>query len=374
MGRIVRRLALVCALSGTLALASAIEVEPFTPPSARLGGMGGSHIALADDFDILFVNPAGFVEVPDSFSFSSITAELRGPALNAIALASQYSGSGVLDLSSLSTGNELYVSVDMAGPLAIGWVGRGLGLGFFNRSYLKAESLTGTVNAVAREDIVAIGGYSLSLLSSGTQRLEIGLAGKGFVRMEAEYSMPLTDVSALFGNILARPLNVIGGIGLDAGVFYRSGDGFSFAVVCRDAYSPAFISRYASGDAFASGSAALSYDEALVRAKLDIGAVIRPNFSFIREYLSSCVFALDYHDLLSLASGGDPFLPLSLGMELVVLDVLSLRAGVAEALPSFGLGLDLSAARVDFSIAWTRTGGQQTKPALNINAGVALHY
>ena len=52
----------------------ALDIDPFTIPVARFGAMGGSHVALADDWSLMFANPAGLASVPPRFLAAQVGA------------------------------------------------------------------------------------------------------------------------------------------------------------------------------------------------------------------------------------------------------------------------------------------------------------
>jgi hypothetical protein len=135
------------------------KLEPFVMPSARASAMGGRHAALADDFYTLFSNPAGFVGVEEQFSAAELTLSTYGPVFEILDLVQENLGSSDnLDISGIVGRGGFAAGFDMGGPIALGWVGRGLGLGVFSRFSTNAVVSGATIRPVTSSDIVWVGG------------------------------------------------------------------------------------------------------------------------------------------------------------------------------------------------------------------------
>jgi hypothetical protein len=235
--------------------------------------------------------------------------------------------------------------------VALGWVGRGLGLGLFSR--LKIDAVVSGVNlrpAVAG-DILLLGGYSFRVLNKNDHVLDAGFLGKGFFRGGMDMAAPLVDAEALFDDLLNNPFKTILGLGFDVGIKYTWAESFSAALVCFDAYSPALVSAYSSFEAFQDEETP-SNAYGTVKPRLDLGFAYRIRSEFLERYISDFSILADNRNFQDLRSQipRTPILNIGLGVELVVLNVLSLRFGVADALPAAGFGLDLSVMKLDCSI------------------------
>ena len=96
---------------------------------------------------------------------------------------------------------------------------------------------------------------------------------------------------------------------------------------------------------FLSGGTSTSWYVAL---PLDIsaGILFRPPLGRLGWIISDLVIAADYHnifDFLIYPDGAtNPLLHIGVGLELELLEIVSLRAGYYQCLPSFGMGLDLT--------------------------------
>ena len=95
------------------------------------------------------------------------------------------------------------------------------------------------------------------------------------------------------------------------------------------------------------------------------------------RFIDSFTLALDYDDILDLASvlPRNPILNVGLGLEARLLDIVSLRAGVSDALLNAGVGLDLSALRVDLAVFGTELGlDPGDRPTYNLLASLEFSY
>ena len=361
-------------LSGFIAWGETKKVEPFVMPSARFGALGGNHSAMADDFYSLFLNPAAFVDVKEQFSAAEITLSTYGPVLEIIDLARQKSD----DISGLIGPGGFAAGFDIGGPLSLGWVGRGLGLGIFNRIKTSAAVSGSKLRPLVTGELLFVGGYSFRVLNKGSHLLDAGFLGKGFFRGVMNLEADIFDAGSMMDDPFNRPFGTQLGLGLDLGARYRFRENLAAALVCYDVYSPVLVTTYASISDFgdkANPSTASSY--ATVKRRLDLGVSYKIRSNFIDRYFTQFTVMADYHDFLDLFSliPRNPILNIGLGVELKVLNVLSFRAGLIDALPAVGFGLDLSFMKMDFALHGKELGldpGVQSVYAMDI--GLLFRY
>ena len=329
------------------------KIDPFVMPSARFGALGGNHTAMGDDFYAIFLNPAAFADVKEQFSVAEITLSTYGPLLEIIDLFRDNNGSASsLDLSGIVGAGGFAAGFDMGGPLSLGWVGRGLGLGIFNRTRTSA-SLSGTkIRPLVSEEILITGGYALRIVDRDSHLLDAGFLGKGFFRGALNLEAPIFDASSLLDDPTDQPFGTNLGLGLDLGLRYTFRENFSAALVCYDIYSPVLVSSYDAFSDFGDSSGSSSSSYATVKRRLDMGVKYRIRSGFIDRYISRLTVMADYHDFLDLFSliPRNPILNIGMGVEITLLNALTFRAGIADALPAFGFGLDLSFMKLDFAI------------------------
>ena len=135
--------------------------DPLVIYSSRSRGMGGAHAADTSDMSVLFSNPAGFQAVDTQMAFAELTLGLKGPVFDIadVVVNSLSGGSGMEDMlasdSTMDIVSGLYAGLNLTGPVYFGYVGNGLGLGFFqNTDLVVKESSPLTVKGYSQ------GGYS----------------------------------------------------------------------------------------------------------------------------------------------------------------------------------------------------------------------
>jgi hypothetical protein len=334
-------------------------VDPFVLPSARMAALGGPHAASVAGLDALFENPAGFASETTELGVSSLVFNPAGPIFDIVGMV--VGGNDPLaGLATLFDDNgRLYVQADILGPLAFGYVGKGLGFGMYNRSVvtLNAASLLTVAYAVS-EEVMLMGGYAHRFRISDRQVLDVGIMPKGFVRATIGDVGSLDDVIALAGSpgslLSGSGFTMVSGLGFDAGVRWSLDDTLAVGLVAHDAFSPAMVTTYTSFTDFAADPQAAKVGDsayAIVKPNLAFGIEYNVPFAFLRLLGAELVVLADYVDILDLMSviPRNPILNVALGVELELLDILSLRAGIKDALPAAGFGVDLAA--FTFSLA-----------------------
>jgi hypothetical protein len=352
-------------------------LSPFIMPSARASALGGRHAALADDFYSIFTNPAAFVGIEEEYSIAEMSFSGYGPIFELLdTMLSIDSNGGSVDLSGIVGKRGFAAGLDFGGPLALGWVGRGLGLGLFSR--FRADALVSglTLRPSVFTELFMVGGYSFRVLDVSDHVLDIGFLGKGFFRGGVKLAASIFDAEEMFDDPLGKEYTTYLGLGLDGGIQYRFFQDFTAALVCFDLYSPALISSFSSYNAFTEGEYP-GRDYGTVKTQLDLGFQYRIHSSFLDRYISHFLVMADYHDFLDLASliPRNPILNVGIGVELLVLNALSLRVGIADALPAAGFGLDLTFMKLDFSIYGKELGlDPGVQPVYAIDIGLLFQY
>ena len=353
-------------------------IDPFVMPSARYSALGGSHSAMADDFYSIFLNPAAFVDVNEKFSAAEISVSTYGPVFELIDLFRDSSGSASdIDISSIIGPGGFSAGFDLGGPLSIGWVGRGLGLGFFSR-VKTAASVSGTnLRPLVSAELLFTGGYAFRLIEKPNHLFDAGFLGKGFFRGALNLSAPIFDAASLLDDPRSQPFGTYLGLGLDLGLRYIFRDNLTVALVCYDVYSPVLVTPYDSLSDFGESTSAGGSSYATVKRRLDLGLAYRIRSVFIDRYISRLTIMADYRDFLDLFSliPRNPILNAGLGVEMVLLNALKFRIGLTDALPAFGIGLDLTFMTLDFAIYGKELGldpGQMPVYALDI--GLLFRY
>jgi len=368
-------------IGGPLSSLTAETVSGFTYSNARWAALGGSHATMADGFSTLFSNPAGFIASPEEWSAAEVSLSLYGPIFDILDLLTGYfGGSGSLDLSGIVGPQGLAAGGALTGPLSFGYVGKGLGFGFFNRVSLDAKTVGLSVAGSMTADILVVGGYSFRFVKVDAHTLDGGFLAKGFVRGSIPLSSSIFSVQDLFsGNIFAsKPLDVLMGVGADLGLLYQYEQWVRLGITYHDVYSPALRNRYTSAQNFLEGNASLATDYVTIKPELDVGLSLSPSFPFLERYSTRVRFYMDYRDLLDLFLAlipRNPILNIGLGMEVTLLDVFQLRAGIADALPALGLGIDFSFMRFDLAMRGVELGlDPGVRPTYGVDLNLLFRY
>jgi hypothetical protein len=357
---------LVLCLLGAVAPALTLDSSSLDFSTPREKSMGGIHVALADDSSVLLSNPAGLADAPSQLSAADLAIQTSGPIFDIANLIVN----GSLSTSSLTNflaanNYRLYTGLELSGPLAFGYTGNGLGFGVYNKTQcdLKVASAS-SIGINADEDILLDGGYALSFDLGKGNELAAGVGAKGYVLGDITTPSTMGIVEAVDyidnpGSLFSQNFSLTTGIGVDLGVRWSWKDQVAAGLVYRNAFSPAIQTTYSSLSSFlsnASGSHSAEYGT--IPSSLDCGVMWKPNLGRVGEVIDSFVIALDYKDILDLFNilPRNPILNVGFGVEARVLSIVSLRAGVADALPAAGIGLDLHAFTLNLAAYGTELG------------------
>ena len=377
-----KRYALLCAAVVAMALSSHAQgVASFSMPSARMSALGGPHAASVSGVDAIFENPAGFVAEETEFSFGAIVVNPAGPVFDMAGL--MLSGGDLLTGAAglFDDSGRLYFQADLLGPLSFAYAGKGLGFGLFNRTVatVNAASLFNVAYS-ASEEIMLAGGYAYRFALGDGHTIDLGIMPKSFIRASVGDVASLTDIMALVsdpGSLLASPLTMVSGVGFDAGVQWTYRRSLTVGFVAHDAYSPAMVTTYDSYEAFADSPSSGVSAYAVVPAVLSVGAAYDVPWPLLGRLGADLLVLVDYTDLLDLFSAlpRNPILNVSFGAELTLLDILSLRAGVKDALPTAGFGIDLSVFTFSLAMYGEELGLEPgSRPVFNLLVAFEFKY
>jgi hypothetical protein len=283
--------------------------KPFSYTSARNTGMGGYYSAYGSDATVLFSNP-GLLASTKEFSI----IELSVPGVQ---LSSEMGFEDILAQASMFP--------SFSGPLALGYVGGGFGLGLFNTVHFVGEG--------SYIDLIVPIGYAARL-------------GDGFFSVDIGATIKLLGrVGGTAGNMLAMFTDYASyldgsfwlGAGLDVGAVVNVGpvkigvSATDFAVGKNMGTVNGFISDLD-----------INLDElTYFKPKLNAGV----GFAFALSGIINLGVAVDYQDILSTFDFEGDFdfygiIPnLKAGVELEILNMVAVRAG-ATAQPKYGITPD----------------------------------
>jgi hypothetical protein len=390
-----KRLVLVslCVACATGVFSQSVEYErdfPFT--SARIEGLGGKHVALADDFSVIFSNPAGFHLAEPELSLADLHLGIHGPAFTIAGIALEAAGGGG-DIFTALLGDpafqdllkSIYAGIDLNGPLAFGYVGEGIGFGLFNSTEFLLESKNSTTLGVrASESLLLTGGYTqrIPLPESSRSTLDMGIALKGGLRFEVEDDIDLLSLilSGDFGalmDFMGYPFRFVGLLGLDVGVLYGFNEWLYAGITFNDAYTPSLRNDYASLNAFLGGDPATQTADGLIPFSMDVGVALYPPLFFLQTVVTDLGIYLDYRDSLGLwlspRTAKNPILNIGLGLELTLLQILTVQGGFNDGLFSAGFGVDLDVMELQFAMYGSETSTEPgLRPLFNMMLSLAF--
>jgi hypothetical protein len=358
--------------------------------SGRAAALGGVHVALADDLDTLFANPAGFRSARPQFALAELNLGLSGPIfdLTGLILKATSADPATLladpEVQALMQG--LYTAMNLVGPIAVGYVGHGLGLGLFNDSYtrISTRGAVPTVSTLVGESLTLAGGYSfrIPLPASSRCSLDLGFLLHVRARAEAEIDKDLLSFFSDFSDptsiLQDAPFRVGLGVGIDLGLLFSFANRFAFGIVGRDLCTPVFNFNYGTvNDLLAGASPVYSY--AVEPFDLSAGLMFRPPLGFLGRYIDDLKLMLDYSDILDMlthpVTSTNPILHAGFGVELVLLEIVALRAGIYQGLASAGVGFKLGKFMFNLAMFGTELSPEPgLRPVFNLMLELAFRF
>ncbi len=379
-------LSIIVAALGSNAFAEdgAIEIDL---PSARTAAVGGLHVTVTDDLSSLFANPASFISAEPQIGLAEITVGMKGPIFDIAGLVIQgmsqdfsnlLASEAVLDLVS-----SLYAAANVVGPVSFGYLGKGLGFGFFNTTDAVFESNSPlTITATAGEQITLAGGYAfrIPLPEESGHTLDIGVLLKGSIRGEIELTRTLFELPDLFSTIgvdtlTDSPFKLISGIGVDAGVRYGFRDLFAVGIVGKNLYTPTMTQSFTTTNAFLENAEDPAVSYGTVPIDLTAGVLFSPPLGVLSRFIDYLRLTADYRDILDFlthpATARNPILHVGIGAELRMLEILMIRGGFNQGLFAAGLGLDLTIFGINIAMYGTELSAEPgLRPVYNVQIGI----
>lgn len=214
-------------------LAPSLAWAGYYPPlytAERASAMGGAFVALADDEEAIFINPAGMAGNKGfSFNIVPVDVEIAADNISSVyGLIGLYSNLANVNGNVLNTfmGKDLYASVQIAPTLTMPNFGFAL---IANQQYgLVEQNIANPVMGltdVQTNGMQAAYGFSL-LPKSMRQRgdLRVGFAGKMLWRRGGYYDLDFLEVLSLASSPVNTLHSMVGayalGFGMDAGAQY----------------------------------------------------------------------------------------------------------------------------------------------------------
>ncbi|MDR0638859.1 MAG: hypothetical protein LBG27_08175 [Spirochaetaceae bacterium] len=333
---------------------------PFNSP--RSNGMGGNHAALADDFETLFVNPAGITTAEDQFSVAAFDLTVHDIDTTLRLISTNFSDPAVY---AARIKNYYESGFNSNGPLMIGSIRNDAGWGLLNRQYLKIwweRDNIFVVHANMVEEAAFYFGRSFPIRNfEETVTFTPGFTVKpNFRVIFAPRNIPAVDFRHILRNLQEQPFEFQAGLGVNVGFLLSFSDMVYFSAVSNDLLSPLYVTHYASYADYAEGISPTTTGIAFLRPSYDFSACFRTKNVFPGDIVRDIVFTVDYHltsDTLENANR-NLLLDIGAGIELQILRALWIRVGWQQMLPGGGFGIDFGWMKVDVAVFGETFGDQ----------------
>ena len=348
-----------------LAFAQDKTMPRFAIPTAKSSSMGGTHVAYTDNVYSLLVNPAAMVRVQQwnffTLSPSLFNVETTGDMLE-LAGSLMTAGDDDSELENAfgkaadtisNKKGKISLGFDLTGfPLSIAWVANGFGIGLWDRIFVNPNIMGTNIVLHAYADVIMPFGFAFKILNTGTHDVDVGITVKPFMRAllsERINILSLMDEDSDAFDSLSVPL--IMGAGLDLGFLYRWDMGLSAGLTFNDMPTGGGVVSDFAGDA--SGNYSVPFSMNLgVAYDFKLGKFWQTAPEFLANF--GITFAIDWRDFTNVFQQDDytrrnAALDIGLGLQFTMWDMLKIRMGLNECLPSFGLGVDLKAIEIDFA-------------------------
>lgn len=345
--------------------------------SARAAAMGGLHSALADDADTLFSNPAGLRSVDRQITVSEFMLSFYDSAL---AIAGEtFSGSG-------GSSEYRYGIYSLWGPIGFSYLNKGGGFGIFSSSniIMRTWGPIPAANETLEQNLVLIAAkaFRIPFPERWQSTLDIGLSIVGFMTAKGGSDTDIRQVlqsSGSFMDLLTDSSSAESamGVGVEFGLLYSLKDWLAFGIAGRNLALEQIRTYGSIQDVISGGLSTARYN--FLPLYLSAGILFRPPLGRLEWFLSDLLIAADYHnifDFLIYPDGAtNPLLHIAVGLEFKLLDIVSLRAGYYQCLPSFGLGLDLTLFTLDLAYFGREVSKEPGEnPISCFTAGVKFSY
>jgi len=357
-------LILFCSLGLISVGAEVVRLPPFL--TARNRAMGGVHAALADDFSVLYNNPAGYVMAEPELHLVDLSVHLQGPVFS---MADAILAGELEKL--FSEGLARRVGLGIQGPVSFGYVGGGLGFGIHNYtdSTISVPGITRPAKAEISENFLLSGGYTVRfpLPERLPLTLDAGFLFKGFVEGGVQLEKDAVELIGMVSSfnpqiLLGQEFYLQTGIGADLGLLTGFWDTLFLGISFRDVYSPAKRNVYTSFASFQAGEDPARVVDGFIPFDMSVGLMWQPIIPLSFNHINEFRLMLDYKDIWDFAvaptAAANPILHLGLGAEAVMLDILSVRVGMDEGLLNAGMGLDLFFFQINAAMFGSEMGSE----------------
>jgi len=278
--------------------------------------------------------------------------------------------------------NGLATGLNLVGPLNFGFSKNGFGFLFTEELFVDANipSISGgSVNAGVDANLLI--GYGHKLQLGKNHNLSIGVSG-GIISRAVNVGITgsiteiIDTVNALSDNIENLPVTSMLGYTVNAGLHYNFANFISVGATYNNILSTTKTIDVPLNEE----ELQIDFSEGL-KSKLEptlaVGVGIKIPTNFTLGIISSWTAYIDHENVLDLFVKDqlvkNPYLGLNAGTEIVLLNFISLRAGINESYLSAGVGLRLWALNIDAAVYGSELGIEPgAKP--NLNAAFSISF
>lgn len=342
-------------------------------------GLGGTPSTYYKGNSVLFSNPALFAFTKKHTSIVSFNFRIDSVASSALKYIKAKDREASL-LNMLANTNSLCTNMAITGPISFSFIDKNFGFGMFNSSRAIAllPSLSSLFSLVG-EDIVITGGYGATVFEKDDHLISLGILMKGFFQVYAYTNDTVfgSTYTIFEKKLKGFPVVLQAGFGFDIGFIYKYGDVFTLALTCKDLYSPVFLNYYENYKDFFESK---PNDKATYKTffpNLNLGFSVKAISEGYFKNVYSLIFYVDLKDMFSFIPSirRNYLLNIAFSSELVFHRVLSLRFGMSELYPQFGIGLDFTYFNLNLSVYGKELALDPWKrPLINIEIGISFDY
>lgn len=357
------------------ARAETLDSPIFSPVTPEVTAQGSSFTAIAEGYNSLYTNPAGFARGEGDFTLLSTqgSSYFVPTKKNRKSLSNVRNGEADSNLRNLITDNGF----GLAGTGGIGYVGHNFGLGASGSLDVYGRDDSGgresEVNVVYTWGIVGGIAYPFQLgpvtLSAGGDlryMLRTEMRGVGLVEfMESEGDIPM---DALSGEAIALDGGIIGEYGpLSLGFAMRDigGTDFGYRSTGVDNLDEALTHKRGKGEE--------SDDVYRIPMSTHLGLAYHPDLGELSRWLDPKIHAEYRKVWYAQERSSSLWRDLHLGAEIETLRFFKLRAGVNEGYFTAGAGMHLLFLDVNFAYFARETesyGGSEPNRGVTLEAAV----
>ena len=344
---------------GLLSAETIIEEPHLFPMSPEIMAQGGSYVAVAEGYNSIFTNPAGFAEGDPSLTLPSLNFWVHANPLRYLGhfLGGNHNTDYLLD-EATDGGFGIGAATGLA------YVGNGLGLGLVMQvdSFIYGPQATGLAGDTLAT-LSLVGGYAVSFNILGVD-MSVGAALRPFARIhtplssDAAYELltAFAGKKSIFGALNNKATLHGTGLGIDLGLIAKMGS-FRLGVSFRDVgntpinyKSSSFetvISYLGTNLVFPEGNA--TSDTYVIPMTINAGLAFYPMWGNSDSALD-IVLHSEIRDLAAFFEGErDMLTHLHVGAEVRLWESFALRGGLNQGYVTFGLGLELSFVKLDLA-------------------------